>query len=100
MEPSSMERRISVSTFRENRRLLWRGKVVTSPEVRGKFMEATEGKKWADVKALDWDSKEDIEASLLPMEDHCKYVFLAHTERRSFPVEEIPSELSVSARCT
>ncbi len=47
-------------------------------------MEATEGKKWADVKALDWDSKEDIEASLLPMEDHCKYVFLAHTEGRSF----------------
>lgn len=68
----------------KDRRLLWRGNVITSPEIRGKFMEATDGKNWADVKALDWGNKEDIQANLLPMEDHCKYMFVAHTEGRSF----------------
>ncbi|KAI9874887.1 MAG: hypothetical protein M1830_009177 [Pleopsidium flavum] len=73
-----------IGFYEKNRRLLWRGNVATSPEIRGDFMEATKGKKWADVKALDWGSKEDIEANLLPMGDHCRYMFLAHTEGRSF----------------
>lgn len=68
----------------KKRELIWRGNVITAPDIRGKFVEVTEGKKWADVKALDWGNKEDIKSNLLPLEDHCKYMFVAHTEGRSF----------------
>ena len=70
--------------FDKDKRLIWRGNVNTAPEIRGEFMKVTQGKKWADVRALDWGSKEDIKANLLPMQDHCKYMFVAHTEGRSF----------------
>ncbi len=66
------------------RKIFWRGNIKTSPVLRGKLMEVTRSKDWADVGALDWGSKKDIAAHLLPMEDHCKYMFLAQTEGRSY----------------
>ncbi|KAI9884598.1 MAG: hypothetical protein M1823_003618 [Watsoniomyces obsoletus] len=65
-------------------KLFWRGNVNTAPAIREKLMQVTEGKSWADVKALDWGNQDDIKANLLPMEDHCRYMFLAQTEGRSF----------------
>ncbi len=70
--------------YKKHRRLLWRGNVITSAEIRGKLMDVSRGKEWADVKALDWGNEKDIEANLLPLEDHCRYMFVAHTEGRSF----------------
>jgi Glycosyl transferase family 90 len=66
------------------KKLVWRGAVQTAPEIRGKFVEATNGQPWADVKTLDWGSEEDIKANLIPMEDHCKFMFVAHTEGQSW----------------
>jgi hypothetical protein len=68
----------------KTKKLIWRGAVGTNPEIRGKLMEAADGKPWGDVKALDWKNDEDIQANLLPMESHCEYMFVAHTEGRSF----------------
>ncbi|KAI9812168.1 MAG: hypothetical protein M1827_004834 [Pycnora praestabilis] len=70
--------------FEKDKRLVWRGNVQTAPKLRGAFVDATKNKPWADVKALDWASKDDIKSNLLPMEEHCKYMFLAHTEGHSF----------------
>lgn len=68
----------------KKKQLLWRGSVATEPEIRGKLLRATQRKSWASVHALDWDSRDDIDHYLLPMEDHCRYMFLAHAEGRSF----------------
>ncbi|PGH14653.1 hypothetical protein AJ80_05834 [Polytolypa hystricis UAMH7299] len=65
-------------------KLLWRGNLQTAPDLRGKLLDATRGKSWADVKALDWGNAEDMKENFLPIEDHCRYMFLAHVEGRSF----------------
>jgi hypothetical protein len=65
-------------------RLIWRGAVNTSPEIRGALVNESAGMKWSDVRALDWTKKEDIKKNLIKMEDHCKYQFVAHTEGRSY----------------
>ncbi|KAL1998383.1 hypothetical protein VTN02DRAFT_6297 [Thermoascus thermophilus] len=77
--------RIPGMAFRDKKKqLLWRGSVATAPEIRGQLLRATQRKPWASVHALDWDSRDDIDHYLLPMEDHCRYMFLAHAEGRSF----------------
>lgn len=71
--------------FQEKRKqLLWRGSVVSNPEIRSKLIKTAVGQSWASIKVIDWDDENDIRFNLLPMEDHCKYMFLAHTEGRSF----------------
>ena len=68
----------------KDKRLLWRGNVDTEPQIRGDLMQATAGKSWASVHALHWSDESNLRDNLMPMEDHCKYMFLAHTEGRSF----------------
>ncbi|KAE8351380.1 glycosyl transferase family 90-domain-containing protein [Aspergillus coremiiformis] len=68
----------------KKRQLAWRGSVATNPQVRGKLLKAAQGRSWASIRVIDWDDENDIRFNLLPMEDHCKYMFLAHTEGRSF----------------
>lgn len=68
----------------KKKQLLWRGSVATEPELRGKLLNATRGKSWASVHALDWADPDDLRAHLLPMEEHCRYMFLAHAEGRSW----------------
>lgn len=53
-------------------------------ELREKFLEATSEKEWADVKPLDWHDEEIRKTSLLSMEEHCQYKFVAHTEGNSY----------------
>lgn len=68
----------------KKKQLFWHGSVATNPELRGKLMDAASGKSWSSVKSINWGDPKDVEQSLLPMEDHCHYMFLAHTEGRSF----------------
>jgi hypothetical protein len=68
----------------KKKQLVWRGSLNTAPEVRGKLLKYTRGKHWASVHVLDWDSEDDVRINLLPIEDHCRYMFLAHAEGRSF----------------
>ena len=56
--------------------LVWRGKPSFAPKLRRALLEAARGKPWGDVKQVDWYGR----ANILRMEDHCKYMFIAHVE--------------------
>lgn len=70
--------------FPQKKQLVWRGSLSEAPELRGKLLKQTRGKHWASIRVLDWESDEDLRVNLLSIEDHCRYMFLAHTEGRSF----------------
>ena len=61
---------------------LWRGVVWTDEWVRQTPMEATQGKKWADVEEVSWEK--DAKDNLVPIEDYCRYALILHTEGRSW----------------
>lgn len=46
------------------------------------LLDTARGKKWGDVKELDWSRK----ANLLSIEDHCRYMFIAHVEGVLFSI--------------
>ncbi|KAL4955398.1 hypothetical protein BDW69DRAFT_160782 [Aspergillus filifer] len=62
-------------------KLVWRGKPSFAPKLRRALMDATREKEWADVQPVDWKRK----TNLLKMEEHCRYMFIAHVEGMSFP---------------
>lgn len=68
----------------KKKQLAWRGSVATNPEIRGKLLKAAQGRSWASIRVIDWDDENDVRFNLLPMEDYCQYMFLAHAEGRSF----------------
>ncbi|KAJ5625429.1 hypothetical protein N7510_001738 [Penicillium lagena] len=68
----------------KKKQLVWRGSLATNPPVRGKLLKSSLGRSWASVRVIDWDDENDLRYNLLPIEDHCRYMFLAHTEGRSF----------------
>ncbi|KAK2735259.1 hypothetical protein FQN57_001203 [Myotisia sp. PD_48] len=72
----------------KQKKLFWRGNVATAPELRGKFVNSAAMKPWASVREIGWGNKEKekdgMPLSFLPLEDHCRYMFLAHIEGRSF----------------
>lgn len=68
----------------KKRQVIWRGNPSTAPELRGMLLRQSRGKSWASVRVLNWDDEDDLRLNLLPMEEHCRYMFMAHTEGRSF----------------
>ncbi|KAL4926119.1 uncharacterized protein BDV17DRAFT_293742 [Aspergillus undulatus] len=64
----------------KQRQLVWRGKPSFAPKLRRALMDATREKDWADVQPVDWHRKENV----LRMEEHCRYMFIAHVEGRSY----------------
>ncbi|KAL4740579.1 glycosyl transferase family 90-domain-containing protein [Aspergillus similis] len=66
----------------KQQQLVWRGKPSFAPKLRRALMDATRGQPWADVQAVDW--REHDKSNVLKMEDHCKYMFIAHVEGRSY----------------
>ena len=68
----------------KKKQLFWRGSVVTNEALRGKLMQASQGKSWSSVRQINWGDPNDVRENLIPMEDHCRYMFLAHVEGRSF----------------
>ncbi|PGH17670.1 hypothetical protein AJ79_01032 [Helicocarpus griseus UAMH5409] len=61
-------------------KLIWRGKLSFAPKLRRALLEKARNKSWGDVKELIWSEKNHF----ISMEDHCKYMFIAHLEGRSF----------------
>ncbi|SMY19542.1 unnamed protein product [Zymoseptoria tritici ST99CH_1A5] len=59
---------------------IWRGVRWTNPDVRGPLLDSTVNKTWADVKEVNWETKEN----LMDMEDMCKFAYVIHTEGRSY----------------
>lgn len=68
----------------KKKQLLWRGSLNTAVELRNGLIDATKNKFWASVRVVDWGNKQSVEENVVPIEDHCRYMFLAHTEGRSF----------------
>lgn len=60
--------------------LVWRGVKWTNERLRGSLLQATEGKAWADAKEIVWESNTNV----MPMQDMCQYMFVTHTEGRSW----------------
>jgi Glycosyl transferase family 90 len=68
----------------KKKQLLWRGSLNTASELRNGLVDATKNKYWASVRVVDWADSKSVTENVLPIEDHCRYMFLAHTEGRSF----------------
>ncbi|KAL4754537.1 hypothetical protein BDW72DRAFT_129079 [Aspergillus terricola var. indicus] len=87
---SAMEEGLAFSD--KKKQLLWRGSVSANPEIREALLDTARGKSWANVKEINWDDSHShphsksspFDNDVLPIEDHCTYAFLAHTEGRSF----------------
>lgn len=65
----------------KEKKLVWRGKLSFAPKLRRALLEAARDKPWGDVKELVWDRK----TNFLNMEDHCRYMFVAHVEGMFVP---------------
>ncbi|KAF2160418.1 hypothetical protein M409DRAFT_70385 [Zasmidium cellare ATCC 36951] len=61
-------------------RVVWRGVRWTNEGVRGSLLDETEGEDWADVKVVDWETRENMMAQ----DEMCRYAFTVHTEGRSY----------------
>ncbi|OAX79888.1 hypothetical protein ACJ72_05791 [Emergomyces africanus] len=68
----------------KKKQLLWRGNIATAPELRQKLVDVTNGKTWASVRSLNWADEKSMREDYIPIEEHCKYMFLAHVEGRSY----------------
>lgn len=60
--------------------VVWRGTVWYNPFIRGGLIEATKDKGWADVKAMDWQTKD----TFMTVDEMCRYAMTAHTEGGSY----------------
>ncbi|KAF9891508.1 hypothetical protein FE257_003975 [Aspergillus nanangensis] len=60
--------------------LVWRGKPSFAPKLRRALMDAARDKPWGDVKQVDWRDQ----GNFIPMEEHCRYMFIAHVEGRAY----------------
>lgn len=51
-----------------------------NPEIRGGLVAATKDKGWADVQAMDWQTKD----TFMTVDQMCRYAMTAHTEGGSY----------------
>lgn len=58
--------------------LAWRGSLGVNGGLRKALVEASENQTWSDVKSIDWRTRNNV----IPMQDFCKYKYVAHTEGR------------------
>ncbi|KAL9089043.1 MAG: hypothetical protein Q9159_002761 [Coniocarpon cinnabarinum] len=65
-------------------KIFWRGAINTAPDIRGSLVNETIGKPWADVEEIHWGDPENEKKYLTPITDHCRWMFLAHTEGHSY----------------
>ena len=57
-------------------KLVWRGARLIDD--RGKLLDVSEHKDWADVRTINWQDKEDLEKNHVDLAEHCRYMFIAH----------------------
>ena len=80
-------------------KVVWRGVEWTNKFVRGHLLDLTKGKDWADVMEVNWENKTNV----MRMDDLCRYMFVVHTEGRSWSGElklTVVEPIFHSARCT
>ncbi|OJK00121.1 hypothetical protein ASPACDRAFT_51941 [Aspergillus aculeatus ATCC 16872] len=64
----------------KKRQLVWRRKPSFAPKLRRALMDAARGQPWGNVKHVDWNQRTNV----MSLEDHCRYMFIAHVEGRSY----------------
>lgn len=57
-------------------KLVWRGAPLN--EDRGKLLNSSKDKDWADIRSLNWEDGEDLKKNHLTLAEHCRYMFIAH----------------------
>jgi hypothetical protein len=75
----------------KQQQLVWRGKPSFAPKLRRALMDATHGQPWADVQPVDWHKQ----SNFLRMEEHCKYMFIAHVEGMPLPLLSTPLKYAI-----
>ncbi|KAB8225585.1 glycosyl transferase family 90-domain-containing protein [Aspergillus novoparasiticus] len=73
-------KRADIPWSQKTPQLVWRGKPSFAPKLRRALMDAARDKPWGDVKQVNWFERTNI----MSMEDHCRYMFIAHVEGRSY----------------
>ncbi|KAJ5494890.1 hypothetical protein N7539_000006 [Penicillium diatomitis] len=73
-------KRMDLPWEQKKAQLVWRGKPSFAPKLHRALIEAARDQSWADVKEVDWKTRTNV----LRMEDHCRYMFIAHVEGRSY----------------
>ncbi|KAJ9660867.1 hypothetical protein H2201_006759 [Coniosporium apollinis] len=66
----------------KDQRVVWRGAGLN--EQRKTLLEVSKGRAWADIESIVWDDDPDKRKEMLPIHDHCRYMFVIHTEGRSY----------------
>lgn len=79
--------RLDIPWDEKKRQLVWRGKPSFAPKLRRALLDASRDQPWADVKQVDWQDKTNV----MKMEDHCKYMFIAHVEGKFTFHDTVPS---------
>jgi hypothetical protein len=64
----------------KKQKLVWRGKLSFAPKLRRALLDQSRDQPWSDVREINWH----VLQNYLPLEDHCKYQFIAHAEGRSY----------------
>jgi hypothetical protein len=72
-------------------KVFWRGVTWTNEELRGSLLQSAENKDWADVEVVDWKERTP---NMMEMDDFCRYMFLVHTEGRSYSGKTALTHLS------
>ena len=70
----------AVPFLEKAKKLIWRGKLSFSPKLRHTLLDTARDKPWSDVKEINWDKGN---MNYVPMEDHCRYMFIGHVEGMS-----------------
>ena len=63
-------------------KLVWRGALLV--EDRGKLLEQSQDKDWADVRTINWQDPKDLEENHVALPEHCRYMFIAHVSGLSW----------------
>lgn len=73
--------RMDIPWSEKKPKLVWRGKPSFAPKLRRALIDAARDKSWGDIKQVDWNTGSNV----LRIEDHCRYMFIAHVEGRFSP---------------
>lgn len=65
-------------------KVVWRGTArfnsVANLNMRWNLIEATKGRRWADVEDLEWNTNSENAGNAIRIEDFCKYKYIVYTE--------------------
>lgn len=62
----------------KDQRAVWRGAGFN--EQRKTLLEVSKGRPWADIESIVWDDDPDKRKGIIPIHDHCRNMFVIHTE--------------------